>query len=162
MHGGTWFSPFENKRYEGGSWEYFNNCKFEAFIRLDLKDMARSLQYRFPFGFLYKPYGKHLNMGLMVVNNATIQLMLEDLTGRNYAEANVYLVLPDPQLALEWKEAAEANELFGYDDNNSDDVSDLTNEEIPLEIEPQFPDVVVLGCQEPKEETELNGQPPEP
>ncbi|KAF4404004.1 hypothetical protein G4B88_014460 [Cannabis sativa] len=35
-------------------------------------------------------------------------LMLEDLTARNNAEANVYLVLPDPQLAVEWEEDAEA------------------------------------------------------
>ncbi|KAF4370507.1 hypothetical protein G4B88_005228 [Cannabis sativa] len=108
IHGGLWFSPFGNRRYEGGCWEYFDHCKIEGFTRHDLEDMARSLEYRFPFGFLYKPHGKHLNMGFMVVNNASIQLMLEDLTARNNAEANVYLVLPDPQLAVEWEEDAEA------------------------------------------------------
>ncbi|KAF4366565.1 hypothetical protein F8388_004229 [Cannabis sativa] len=129
IHGSTWFSPFGNRRYEGGSWEYFDHCKIEGFTRLDLEDMARSLQCRFPFGFLYKPHGKHLNMGFMVVNNASIQLMLEDLTARNNAEANVYLVLPDPQLAVEWEEDAEAVKI--HQPEQSSKVEKCKIEELP-------------------------------
>ncbi|KAM6548757.1 hypothetical protein CsatB_020433 [Cannabis sativa] len=91
--------------------------------------MARSLEYRFPFGFLYKPHGKHLNMGFMVVNNASIQLMLEDLTARNTAEANVYLVLPDPQLAVEWEEDAEAIKM--QEPQQSSKVEKCKIEELP-------------------------------
>ncbi|KAF4365423.1 hypothetical protein F8388_012788 [Cannabis sativa] len=129
IHGGLWFSPFGNRRYEGGCWEYFDHCKIEGFTRHDLEDMARSLEYRFPFGFLYKPHGKHLNMGFMVVNNASIQLMLEDLTARNTAEANVYLVLPDPQLAVEWEEDAEAIKM--QDPQQSSKVEKCKIEELP-------------------------------
>ncbi|KAF4380012.1 hypothetical protein G4B88_030004 [Cannabis sativa] len=129
IHGGLWFSPFGNRRYEGGCWEYFDHCKIEGFTRHDLEDMARSLEYRFPFGFLYKPHGKHLNMGFMVVNNASIQLMLEDLTARNNAEANVYLVLPDPQLAVEWEEDAEAIKM--QEPQQSSKVEKCKIEELP-------------------------------
>ncbi|KAM6592189.1 hypothetical protein CsatA_014794 [Cannabis sativa] len=129
IHGGLWFSPFGNRRYEGGCWEYFDHCKIEGFTRHDLEDMARSLEYRFPFGFLYKPHGKHLNMGFMVVNNASIQLMLEDLTARNTAEANVYLVLPDPQLAVEWEEDAEAIKM--QEPQQSSKVEKCKIEELP-------------------------------
>ncbi|KAF4357869.1 hypothetical protein F8388_026459 [Cannabis sativa] len=100
-----------------------------GFTRHDLEDMARSLEYRFPFGFLYKPHGKHLNMGFMVVNNASIQLMLEDLTARNNAEANVYLVLPDPQLAVEWEEDAEAIKM--QEPQQSSKVEKCKIEELP-------------------------------
>ncbi|KAF4403166.1 hypothetical protein G4B88_027937 [Cannabis sativa] len=129
IHGGLWFSPFGNRRYEGGCWEYFDHYKIEGFTRHDLEDMARSLEYRFPFGFLYKPHGKHLNMGFMVVNNASIQLMLEDLTARNNAEANVYLVLPDPQLAVEWEEDAEAIKM--QEPQQSSKVEKCKIEELP-------------------------------
>ncbi|KAF4383451.1 hypothetical protein G4B88_000151 [Cannabis sativa] len=129
IHGGLWFSPFGNRRYEGGCWEYFDHCKIEGLTRHDLEDMAKSLEYRFPFGFLYKPHGKHLNMGLMVVNNASIQLMLEDLTARNNAEANVYLVLPDPQLAVEWEEDAEAVKM--QEPQQSSKVEKCKIEELP-------------------------------
>ncbi|KAF4361719.1 hypothetical protein F8388_026409 [Cannabis sativa] len=108
--------------------------------------MARSFQYRFPFGFLYKPYGKHLNIGFMVVNNASIQLMLEDLTARNNAKANVYLVLPDPQLALQWEEDAEAEPLGCKDTAKESDAYKEPDE-------PNCPDAVVTGFKEPLEET---------
>ncbi|KAF4351715.1 hypothetical protein F8388_019534 [Cannabis sativa] len=106
IHGASWFSPFGNRRYEGGSWEYFNHYKIEGFTRLDLEDM----------------------------------LMLEDLTSRNNSEANVYLVLPDPQVALEWEEDAEAVKM--QQPEQSSKVEKCKIEELP-EGCTVVPDVVV-------------------
>ena len=66
-HRGHWFTPFSNKRYEKGQIDYFDNVSKRKFSRLVLEDIASKLGYSMPFGFLYKPHGKHLNAGKMVV-----------------------------------------------------------------------------------------------
>ncbi|KAM6593226.1 hypothetical protein CsatA_000929 [Cannabis sativa] len=42
--GGTWFTRFGNRRYEGGVYDLFDHCKAEGFSREDLEDMARELE----------------------------------------------------------------------------------------------------------------------
>ncbi|KAF4349834.1 hypothetical protein G4B88_026712 [Cannabis sativa] len=42
-------------------------------------------------------------MGFRVVGESEVMLMLDDLRGRNYREANIYLVLRDPVFAVEWR-----------------------------------------------------------
>ncbi|XP_060973008.1 uncharacterized protein LOC115694936 [Cannabis sativa] len=67
--------------------------------------MAIGLNYKFPFGFPFKPYKKHLNMGIRVVEASII---LDDLRDRRYRKAQVYMVMPEPIVDLEWKEGPEA------------------------------------------------------
>ncbi|KAM6550945.1 hypothetical protein CsatB_000753 [Cannabis sativa] len=105
FYGGQWFTPYGNLRYEGGGFTYFDNCEFKGFNREKLEEMTIGLNYKFPFGFLFKPYKKHLNMGIRVLEASVI---LDDLRERRYREAQVYMVMPEPVLDLEWKEDPEA------------------------------------------------------
>uniref|UniRef100_A0A803P4D2 MULE transposase domain-containing protein n=1 Tax=Cannabis sativa TaxID=3483 RepID=A0A803P4D2_CANSA len=103
------------------------------------------------------------------------------LAARNNSEANVYLVLPDPQVALEWEEDAEAVKM--QQPEQSSKVEKCKIEELPegctvvpdvvvnplghVNVEDKFynffvkwqpdgpksPNVVVIGFKEPLEET---------
>uniref|UniRef100_A0A803Q1D2 Uncharacterized protein n=1 Tax=Cannabis sativa TaxID=3483 RepID=A0A803Q1D2_CANSA len=65
--------------------------------------MPQELGYIFPFRFLFKPKRKNLNMGFRVIEESEINMMLDDLRGRNYREANIYLVLLDSVFVVEWR-----------------------------------------------------------
>uniref|UniRef100_A0A803NND3 Uncharacterized protein n=1 Tax=Cannabis sativa TaxID=3483 RepID=A0A803NND3_CANSA len=47
-------------------------------------------------------------MGFSVIEENEIDMVLDDLRGKNYKEANIYLVLPDPVYAVEWRLDEEA------------------------------------------------------
>ncbi|XP_062088864.1 sm-like protein LSM1B [Humulus lupulus] len=57
-----------------------------------------------PFGFLYKPHGKHLNAGKMVVRPKEASEILNELDVKRISEVELYLVLPEATFGLEWKE----------------------------------------------------------
>lgn len=108
FHGGRWYTPFGNTKYEKGRVAYFDYSHAKDFRREYLEEMALQLGYQFPFGFLFKPKEKHLNLGFRIVEKKEVQSMLEDMTGKNYREAAIYLVLPDPIFVVEWRVDKEA------------------------------------------------------
>ncbi|KAF4384344.1 hypothetical protein F8388_004577 [Cannabis sativa] len=140
FHGGYWFTQGGNRQYENGRIAYFDFCNFNGFSRLHLEEMAQVLGYIFPFGFLFRPKGKSLNMGFRVVGESEVMLMLHDLRGRNYREANIYLVLPDPVFAVKWRLDEEAVRHVPQPEAAKLDKCIL--EELPSDSE-LVPDVVV-------------------
>uniref|UniRef100_A0A803P3V2 Uncharacterized protein n=1 Tax=Cannabis sativa TaxID=3483 RepID=A0A803P3V2_CANSA len=108
FHGGYWFTRGGNRKYENGRIIYFYFCGFFGFSSLHLEEMAQELGYIFPFGFLFKPKGKNLNMGFWVIEKREINMMLDDLRGRNYREDNIYFILSDQVFTVEWRLDEEA------------------------------------------------------
>ena len=82
---------------------YFDYCHAKDFRREYLEEMALQLGYQFPFDFLFKPKEKHLNLAFTIVDEKEVQLMVDYLSGNDYREAAIYLVLPDPVFAVEWR-----------------------------------------------------------
>ena len=70
---------------------YFDYCHAKDFRREYLEEMALQLGYQFPFGFLFKPKEKHLNLGFRIVEKKEVQSMLEDLTGKKITERQRFI-----------------------------------------------------------------------
>lgn len=109
FHGGYWYTPFDNRRYENGRISYFDFCSFNEFNNIYFEEIAMELGYQFPFDFLFKPKGKHLNMRFRVIEENEVNMMLDDLRViRNYRETNIDLVLPNLVYIVEWRLDKEA------------------------------------------------------
>uniref|UniRef100_A0A803P347 PB1-like domain-containing protein n=1 Tax=Cannabis sativa TaxID=3483 RepID=A0A803P347_CANSA len=106
-HGGNWFTLSGNNKYEGGEVGHFDWVHFNYFTKKELDGMVIDLGYKLPVGFLYKPIGKTLNMGFMVVVDKDIKMIIEDIESNRATEIHVYLVFPKVVHALGWKEDSE-------------------------------------------------------
>ncbi|KAF4360860.1 hypothetical protein G4B88_000715 [Cannabis sativa] len=99
-HGGNWFTLSGNNKYEGGEVGHFDWVHFNYFTKKELDGMVIDLRYKLPVGFLYKPIGKTLNMGFMVVVDKDIKMIIEDIESNRATEIHVVH-------ALGWKEDSE-------------------------------------------------------
>ena len=100
-HGGSSFTPFGNRRYEGRKVDYVDWVNIDYFTRMELDGMALDLGHKLPVGFMYKPIGKVLNMGYMVVGDKEILRIVEDIERNRATKIDIYLVFPETIRPLE-------------------------------------------------------------
>ncbi|XP_062094343.1 uncharacterized protein LOC133800402 [Humulus lupulus] len=94
-HGGKFVNKFGDKKYEGGRVSYFDYCVCDM-INVQLERMGKSLGYKYPFGFLYKPHEKDLNFGFILYGDKSMLNFIEVLEKmRGNRIVDIYLVLPD-------------------------------------------------------------------
>ncbi|KAM6556759.1 hypothetical protein CsatB_003778 [Cannabis sativa] len=102
-HGGMFFTPFGNRKYEGGKVNYFDRIDKEQMSRVFIEGFVLSLGYKLPFGMLYKAKDRALRDGSMILDDRDVQSILYKMEMRKWAEMDVYLVMPEMTLELEWK-----------------------------------------------------------
>lgn len=119
---------------------YFDHCNVKEFMRKHLDEMALELGYELPFDFLFKPKEKHLNLAFTIVDGKEVQLMVDYLSGNDYREAAIYLVLPDPVFVVEWRVDLDA--VRHVPEQSTTKLDKLQIERLPSDIEEET-DVVV-------------------
>ncbi|KAF4356500.1 hypothetical protein F8388_026972 [Cannabis sativa] len=102
-HGGMFFTPFGNRKYEGGKVNYFDRIDKEQMSRVFIEGFVLSVGYKLPFGMLYKAKDRALRDGSMILDDRDVQSILYKMEMRKWTEMDVYLVMPEMTLELEWK-----------------------------------------------------------
>ena len=97
------FTPFGNKKYEGGKVSFFDWIDKTQMSRVLIEGFAMSLGYKLPFGMLYKPKDKALKYGRMIRNDKEVLEILEHMEMMKWTVMSVYLVMPEITHELQWK-----------------------------------------------------------